>query len=181
MRDPTALRTLSSSRSAVRISTARVKTLFRLKSWQKDNGPFVLHGRDLPAQVGHTLSGLIRVQCVGPGDWLILSHELPASELRVGLEAGLSGGLTLVDVSDAFACLEVAGSAASDMLSKGCGLDIHPLGFQVGRCARIRFAQVPVVLECMDDSPRFELSVSRSYRQYLHSWLMDAAVEFRDR
>jgi sarcosine oxidase subunit gamma len=66
------------------------------------------------------------------------------------------------------------------LLSKGCGLDLHPRSFPAGRCARTRFAQIPVVLDCPDEDSRFDMYAGRSYRQYLHEWLLDAAVEFED-
>jgi sarcosine oxidase subunit gamma len=72
----------------------------------------------------------------------------------------------------------VRGSAARELLSKGCGLDLHPESFPAGHCARARFAQIPVVIECLEEPPRFEMTVARSYLQYLQSWLEDAAVEF---
>jgi hypothetical protein len=41
-----------------------------------------------------------------------------------------------------------------------------------------RFAQIPVIIDCLDEPPRFELTVARSYLQYLRFWLTYAAVEF---
>jgi sarcosine oxidase, subunit gamma len=166
-------------RPAVQLALVPRRALLRLKAWQQDGTPVVLGGRELPSRVGDTLGGPTRVQCIGPGDWLILSHESSSSMLRERLEADLGErGLVLVDVSDALACVEVEGNAARDLLSKGCGLDFHPSKFPVGFCARTRFAHIPVVIECLDALPRFELSVSRSYLGYLNSWLTDAAVEF---
>ena len=99
-----------------------------------------------------------------------------ASSLRRWLEADLSGrGVALVDVTDALVSFEIHGPATRDVLSKGCGLDFHPRSFLPGQCARTRFAQIPVLIECIDESSRFELSVAQSYSAYLHSWLKDAA------
>lgn len=180
MPDPSAFRSVSNT-APLRVATAPVGALLRLKSWRDGAIPLSLDRGQWPAHVGDTLNGPIRVQCVAPGDWLILSHQFPSAELRKELQAGLPEGLVLVDMSDAFASLEITGSAARDVLSKGCCLDFHPRVFLVGRCARTRFAQMPVVLECLDDTPRFEMTVARSYHHYLHSWLVDASVEFRDR
>jgi sarcosine oxidase gamma subunit len=47
----------------------------------------------------------------------------------------------------------------------------------VGQCLRTRLAHVPVVILCLDEAPRYELWVARSYREYLRSWLHDAAPE----
>jgi hypothetical protein len=63
--------------------------------------------------------------------------------------------------------------------SKSCGLDLHPRTFPVGRCARTRFAQILVTIDCFDDTPRFELHLARSYAQYLDAWIVHSAAEFR--
>jgi len=135
----------------------------------------------LPNRVGATAAGAMRVLCTGPGDWLITSQAHSAASLRVHLEPGLSEqGLVLVDLTDGLAVFETRGAAARDVLSKGCGLDFHPRSFPPGRCARTRFAQVPVVIDYLEESSCFELYVPRSYGSYLHAWLSDAAIEFTE-
>jgi sarcosine oxidase, subunit gamma len=168
------------------LDRSQILARFRAQSWVPE-GPGIdsvprLEGRAFPSQVGATSRGSVRVLCLAPGDWLIVSREHTASGLRQRLEPDLAGqGLALVDVTDAFATIEVHGPAARELLAKGCGLDVHRHSFVTGRCARTRFAQTPALIECIDDSPRFELSVARSYFDYLYSWLKDAAVEFEER
>lgn len=154
------------------------RSRLRVQSWQPqriDAGSTVmLAGRALPTQTGATSPGATRILCLAPGDWLIFSDEHTAASLRNRFEPDLAGqGLSLVDVTDALECLEVQGAAARDILSKACGLDVHPRSFRAGQCARTRFAQIPVVIDCLDDVPRFELSVARSYLGYLRSWLAE--------
>lgn len=168
---------------AVRIIPVRGTASLWLKSWlpkpAAETEPVVLAGTELPSQVGATLSGPMRVLCVGPGEWLIVSREHTASALREHLQPDLPNhGLALVDLTDGLTGLEVRGLAAHEVLSNGCGLDLHPRNFPPGRCARTRFAQIAVVIDCLDATPRFELHVASSYLQYLHSWLTDATVEF---
>jgi len=86
--------------------------------------------------------------------------------------------LALVDLTDGLVVFEVSGSAARDVLSKSCGLNFHPRRFCTGHCARSRFAQIPVVIDCTQDSGVFELYAPRSYAQYLKDWLDDASAEF---
>jgi sarcosine oxidase subunit gamma len=74
--------------------------------------------------------------------------------------------------------LRVQRPDARELLSKGCGLDLHPRFFAPDQCARTRFAQIPVVIDCLNGPSRFELYVARSHLSYLHSWLVDAAAEF---
>lgn len=170
--------------AAVRIAAGEARGLLRLKSWRPESvtagRPVVLAGRRLPAEVGATLAGPLRVLCLGPAEWLVISRERAGSRLREQFEPeAIEQGLALVDLSDGLAGLDVQGAAARDLLSKGCGLDLHPRYFAAGQCARTRFAQIPVVIDCLDEAPRFALYVARSYRQYLHAWLSDAAAEFQ--
>jgi sarcosine oxidase subunit gamma len=169
----------------VQITSVSGRTLLRLKSWLPEyttrGKPVALAGQELPSRVGATLSGAMHALCVGPGEWLITLHEHQASSLREHIEPDLSKqGLVLVDLTDGLAVLQAQGSAVREVLCKGCGLDFHPRSFLAGRCARTRFAQIPVVIECLDEPPRFDFYVARSYLRYLHSWFTDATAEFDD-
>jgi sarcosine oxidase subunit gamma len=168
------------SDSGLRIDPLHRRSVLRLKSWlQAPEQPATFDGQALPAQVGATTAGATRMLCSGPGEWLILSDEHDGASLVERLEADLwKQSLTLVDLSDALVGLAIRGSCARDVLSKGCGLDLHPDSFPPGRCASTRLAQLPVTLEHRADPPRFELTVARSYARYLREWLADAAVEF---
>ncbi len=171
-RRPAVLLTPVANRAYLRLRT-------HLTQQASDSEDPRIGGQALPSRVGRTLAGAIRAQCLGPGDWLLRSQAFSVAEIRTQLEGGLRApGAVLVDTSDALLSLDVSGTAAREFLSKACGLDLHPRSFPVGRCARSRFAQIPVVIECLDESPRFELIVARSYFEYLRSWCEDSAAEF---
>jgi sarcosine oxidase subunit gamma len=169
--------------AAIQITTLTGRTVLRVKCWLAGSvtggKPVALAGQVLPSRAGETASESGHVLCVGPGDWLIVSEQ-PASCVRERVESDVAEqGLAIVELNDGLVSLEIRGPAAREVLSKACGLDLHPSRFPAGRCARTRFAQVPVVIECRDGPPRFELIVARSYCSYLHAWLSDAATEFQ--
>jgi sarcosine oxidase, subunit gamma len=162
------------ARHAVRIEPIAPRAVLRLTSWSG-----ALSDTDLPSRVGMTVPGAARALCVAPGEWLFISHEQDASNLREAFSPGLlQEGAVLVDSTDGIAAFAVEGPAVRDVLAQGCGLDFHPRSFPPGQCARTRFAQIAVVLDCLDEA-RFELYVSRSYAHYLQAWLLDAAVTAR--
>jgi sarcosine oxidase, subunit gamma len=170
--------------AVIQIAAIEGRTRLRLKSWLAEHalgGKSVrLAGCDLPPHGGTSSTGPMRALCVGPGEWWLVSAGKGSSNLHEPIaSAALEQGFALVDLSDGWVGLEVSGSASRDVLSKGCGLDLHPRSFPVGHCARTRFAQIPLVIECPDEPSRFELHVARSYFDYLHSWLIDAAAEWR--
>jgi sarcosine oxidase, subunit gamma len=155
----------------------------RFKSWLPEYAsggrPVVLAGRELPSRVGDVASTPARALCLAPGEWLIVIHDTEAAALRERIAGDLARyGLQLIDASHELAAIELRGSAAREVLAKGCGLDLDHRSFAAGQCARTRLAQIAVAIDCVDDTPRFQLYVARSYFQYLYSWLIDAAAEF---
>jgi sarcosine oxidase subunit gamma len=94
----------------------------------------------------------------------ILAPELAAAQ-----------SLALVDLTAGLVVFEVSGSAVREILAKSCGLNFHPRRFGPGHCARTRFAQIPVVIDCIQDPGIFELYAPRSYLHYLKDWVCDAA------
>jgi sarcosine oxidase subunit gamma len=167
---------------AVHVASIGGRTILRLQSWLPQRArekPILLAGQEMPLQVGATLSGPTRVLCVGPQEWLLVSQERDAASMCERLEGDLARqGLMLADLTDGLTTFEVRGPAARELLTKGCGLDLHPRRFPVGRCARTRFAQILLTVACVDEPQRFELYVGRSYAHYLHTWIIDAATEF---
>jgi heterotetrameric sarcosine oxidase gamma subunit len=63
-------------------------------------------------------------------------------------------------------------------LSKGCGLDLDRSAFVYPRSARMRFAQLAVVIEALVDQDSFDLYVAASHAYYVNEWLNHAALEF---
>jgi sarcosine oxidase, subunit gamma len=132
-----------------------------------------------PLQVGCDFLAGVQVLTLGPGEWLAVGDHMDAAQLRERLDQYLTGqGVTSVDLSSGFKALRIEGSAARQLLSKGCGLDLDPQTFPAGRSTRTRFAQLAVIVHCLDATPCFELYVGRSFLAWLTSWLLDAAAEF---
>jgi sarcosine oxidase, subunit gamma len=117
------------------------------------------------------------VLCYGPVDWLVISGE-PAGPLVQRLDAVFGGSTFVVtDQSQGLGTLEIRGPRSRELLSKACGLDLHPRVFTEGSCARTRLASVPAILDA-PGGDLFTCAVARSYLSYVRRWLSDAAVEF---
>jgi len=155
----------------LRIVFAGTRAVVHLKCW--------LPEPTLPSLIPAGLGGEIRVLNIGPGEWYVVSDRLDGPALHERLARYLKeDGIAAADLTCGLKALRVEGPAARDLLTRGCGLDLHPEHFSAGRCTRTRFAQLPVIVHCPDAGRRFDLYVGRSYVEYLHSWLRDAAVEF---
>jgi heterotetrameric sarcosine oxidase gamma subunit len=148
------------------------RAILHLKAWVRV--PLSLAGFD-----SHGWGGA-RLLALGPGEWLMMSHGIEDPDLNAGIASlARSRGLAAVDVSDGMAVLELKGSAARDILSTACGLDLHPKVFPEGSGTRTRLAQLPVVIVCTGMS-RFEMYVGTSYASYLEAWLRDAGAAMID-
>ena len=113
---------------------------------------------------------------LGPDEWLISGASATA---RKKLEAGLAkqhAGLT--DIGDSRTVIGLSGPRARDLLMKGCTLDLHPRAFGPGQCAQTLLAKAGVLLHQTGDEPAYEITVLRSFAEYLWLWLEDAAAEF---
>jgi sarcosine oxidase subunit gamma len=161
------------------------RAVMEISSWLPEHKSgekgITLNGRELSREIGTIQPGAHRVLHLSPGKWLIVSDEQTPATLAERFTDELAGqGAVMIDITDGVAVSRIRGPKAREVLSKGCGLDLHPTAFPVGRCARTRFAQLSVIVEHVDDAPHYRLYVARSYLQYLIDWIADAAVEFQD-
>lgn len=119
-------------------------------------------------------------ECIwlGPDEWLLIGHPGTAPDILAELEAALHGAhRSVVDVSANRATLDLTGPDVFDLLSKGCGLDLHPRSWTRGMCAQTLLAHAPVILQQRDETTRIFLRPS--FADYLMDWLIDAADEYR--
>jgi sarcosine oxidase, subunit gamma len=162
---------------------ANRRTVMRLKAWQpvncRDVRTIDLDGLSLPMNVGYTTAGSVRVMATAPSEWLLVSQGQSPGEIRSRLGEDLAArGFVLVDLSAGLTACEVSGTLARALLTKTCGVDLHPDAFETGQCARTRLAQIPVVV-LRDEAPdTFELLVLASHAHYFREWLEDAVSEF---
>ena len=157
-------------------------TLVRVQTWNSrataNQKVETALGAPWPRETGTIASGRADILCIGPTDWLVTATDPNAKALHHQLEDAFEGSaFRATNVSQALARIEVQGPEVRALLLKGCALDLHPSCFPPGRCARTRFAALPTILRCTG-ATNFECIVTSSYRDYLLSWLADAAEEF---
>ncbi len=136
-----------------------------------------------PALQPNTFTRTADARCLwlGPDEWLIASESDAAAEIIVRLGAHLSGKhFSAVDVSAAYAMLQLSGRRAREVLAKACPLDLHPRVFRTGKCAQSNLARTQAILALESEAPVFRILVRRSYCEYLAQWLLDAMGEYRE-
>jgi sarcosine oxidase subunit gamma len=111
---------------------------------------------------------------LGPDEWLVVGVPGTEREIVEELERSLAGvHHSVVDVSAARAVIELSSDDRHELLSNGCGLDLHPRSWGNGMCAQTLLARVPVLLQERDSATR--VFVRPSFAGYLVDWLVHVA------
>ncbi|MDF2764552.1 MAG: sarcosine oxidase subunit gamma [Rhodospirillales bacterium] len=137
-------------------------------------------GVELPLQPNTTQRAApVTALWLGPDEWLITA---PAGEERVlvpALRASFGERhAAVIDLTESRTVIAVSGAHARDLLAKGCTLDLHPRAFPVGACAQTGLARAGALLHLVDEAPTFEITILRSFADYMWVWLADAAQEY---
>ncbi len=118
----------------------------------------------------------LRLLWAGPWRWHLVEPE--RRDLERYLFRSLKGTeAAVVELSHSRAVIRLAGEAARPVLAKGCGLDTHPKVFQAGSCAQTALFHVPVLIDCLDDAPTFDLYAARGLALSLWQSLCHASAE----
>jgi sarcosine oxidase subunit gamma len=119
---------------------------------------------------------------LGPDEWLLVAPEGRQESLEKALRQaiGTEPG-AVVDLSAHRTTVELTGARASEVLAKGCSLDLHPSVFTPGSCAQVFLAQAPVLVAAREgDHPAYWLLVRASFATYVADWLLDASSEYAE-
>jgi heterotetrameric sarcosine oxidase gamma subunit len=110
---------------------------------------------------------------LGPDEWLVLAPETETSLAQQPVAALGS----VVDVSHAYAGIEVSGPRAAWCISAFNALDLDSQAFPIGACTRTLFGKVEFVL-WRAEPELFRIEVARSYAPYVWQCLEQACREF---
>jgi len=114
--------------------------------------------------------------CVRPERWLLLTtRAAPGSALSLW-RAPCSGCAAVVELSSALSAFHLAGPAVSEVLARGCRLDLYPEVFVPGSAAATSMAQVSVILARLPGG--WLLLTPSSTARHLREWLTAAARPF---
>jgi sarcosine oxidase, subunit gamma len=112
---------------------------------------------------------------LGPDEWLVVDRPGAAPAIVEELERALEGTHhSVVDVSADRTVLELARADRIDLLTQGCGLDLHPRSWRDGMCAQTLLARVPVLLQ--ERARVSRLFVRSSFADHLADWLVSSAA-----
>jgi sarcosine oxidase, subunit gamma len=114
---------------------------------------------------------------LGPDEFLALTPDGREATLAESLRKAAGSAFVAVnELGAGQTVIQMVGPRAREILAKGCPLDFHPRVFGPGRCAQSRLARALVTIAQVDETPRFEIIVRRSFADYLWRWLLDASA-----
>jgi sarcosine oxidase subunit gamma len=112
---------------------------------------------------------------LGPDEWLLKAPGGQGDGLEAGLRSALAGQhFSVVAMGSGSTTLSLQGAAAADLISRGCPLDLHGRAFPAGSLAQSHISKANVVLYCLQAQTSFEITVRRSFAEYLFKWLCEA-------
>jgi sarcosine oxidase subunit alpha len=116
---------------------------------------------------------------LGPDEWLIQAPEGSTDLEALARRAPGDRPASVVDVSQRFRALEIAGPRAAWCLNGFCALDLDVRAFPVGMCTRTLLGKAEIVLWRIG-AEVFHIDVPRSFVPYVWACLEEARLEFAD-
>ena len=114
--------------------------------------------------------------CVRPERWLLLTTPAPSGSALSLWRVPCSGCAAVVELSSALSAFHLAGPAVSEVLARGCRLDLYPRAFVPGSAAATSMAQVSVILARLPGG--WLLLTPSSTARHLREWLTASARPF---
>lgn len=114
---------------------------------------------------------------LGPDEWLLKLLGGEGEAVEAALRTALQGQhFSVVPVGSGNTTFTLQGAASADLLSRGCPLDLHARAFPDGSLAQSHVAKANVVLLCLQAGQSYELTVRRSFADYLFNWFCEAGT-----
>lgn len=132
-------------------------------------------GAALPSAPNSSVAqGNLWVTWMTPTQWRLTTTRADAPALLTSLER-LKPALWAFDISDALCAISIDGARASDLLSTGVPIDLHPRRFSTGCAAATLFHTIPVHIQQAHEAPAYRILVERSLAHALCNHLVEAA------
>ena len=113
---------------------------------------------------------------LGPDEWLLQCPIGQGAALEATLRQALAGQhFSVVNVGHGNTVLRIQGPGAADLLSRGCPLDFHASVFAAGKVAQSHISRANATILCRQAGSHYEVTVRRSFADYLFRWLCAAA------
>lgn len=121
---------------------------------------------------------------MGPDEWMLVTAPGEGHDHATTVREALAGTHhQLVDVSDYYTIIEVAGRTARELLMKLTTLDLHPRAFRAGMVTGSLFGRANALIwqtagDASEEGPAFSLFIRWSMADYLWCAIASAGREW---
>lgn len=133
-------------------------------------------GCELPTALQSQQGPHCVLRWLSPDAWLVSMDREHQATVSQAVVTALAGHGALVDVSGAYAVMQLEGPGLQEVLNKSTAYDVHPKAFPAGKVVSTTFAKAAVVLRSLGEEA-VELTVRRSFADYTFSWIQAAAED----
>jgi sarcosine oxidase subunit gamma len=116
---------------------------------------------------------------LSPDEWLLVTTPGGERALLADLIASLDGiRHALNDQTSGYTTIRLRGPHVRQVLAKGCTIDLDASVFEAPQIAQTLLAKAGVILQPLPHGVGFDITVRRSFADYLWQWLSDALAEY---
>jgi len=133
-------------------------------------------GLPLPVIGRATFSGGQLAISVRPERWLLLSSPATPGSAGATWQEACAGTAAVIELSSGLAVFYLTGADSTELLARGCRLDLHPTVFPAGHAAATTIAQVAVIIVGLP-AARLLLTPATTARHFAE-WLAATGVPF---
>ena len=167
-----------SEKDLLKVSEIKGLLIFQIAQYKNsnfDSSKIKLDGLSLPSSLNSTSNSNTRILWFGPNCWLVFSSNLDLIEKEKNHFNDTDFAIT--DISHSRTIIELEGSLVTEVLKKGCPLDVNSL--EENNCVNSVYNGITITIDIISDNPkRVRISGLRSFGESLHHSITDACLEF---
>ena len=167
-----------SEKDLLKVSEVKGLLIFQIAQYKNsnfDSSKIKLDGLSLPSSLNSTSNSNTRILWFGPNCWLVFSSNLDLIEKEKNHFNDTDFAIT--DISHSRTIIELEGSLVTEVLKKGCPLDVNSL--EENNCVNSVYNGITITIDIISDNPkRVRISGLRSFGESLHHSITDACLEF---
>ena len=167
-----------SEKDLLKVSEVSGLLIFQIAQYKNSNfdtSKIRLDGLSLPSPLKSNSNFNTRILWFSPNCWLVFSSNLDLIEKEKNQFNDTDFAIT--DISHSRTIIELEGSLVTEVLKKGCPLDVNSL--EENNCVNSVYNGITITIDIISDNPkRVRISGLRSFGESLHHSITDACLEF---
>ncbi len=167
-----------SEKDLLKVSELKDLTIFQVVKFKNSEAQlekFEIDNLLLPYNLKTSSNSNTRILWIGPNNWLVTSLKL---DLMISEEKKFDRqNFAITNLSHSRTIVEIEGEFTSEVLKKGCPLNINE--FKKGDCANSVYNGISVTIDFISENPKkIRIYGLRSFGESLYHSLTDSCLEY---